>query len=82
MSQVDLSQLRINESAAKPRRPMGPRIFGGVILVITLAVVLTSLWPLLWPARIVEMAAVRTANVQSALSTIATAEAVGWVEPD
>jgi len=82
MSQIDLSQLRIDESAAKPRQPLGPRIFGITVLLIAVAVVLTFLWPLLSPPRLVPTAAIRAANGSSATSTVATAEAVGWVEPD
>ena len=82
MTQVDLSQLRIDESATKPKRPIGPRVLGGAVIALLAAVALTFLWPLLRPARVVTTAPVRLADVTSPTSSVATAEAVGWVEPE
>lgn len=83
MSNVDLSALRIDESAqAVPRRPVGQRLLVLAVIGIALAVTATFLWPILWPPRAVHMAPVRAAGQTSQQSTIATTEAVGWVEAD
>ncbi|MFN3243777.1 MAG: efflux RND transporter periplasmic adaptor subunit [Planctomycetota bacterium] len=84
MSNVDLSALRIDESqAAVPKRPLGPRLFVGGVLVLALAVAATFVVPLLLPPRAVRMAGITavTDGVQVA-SSRATTEAVGWVEAD
>ena len=84
MSNVDLSALRIDESqAAVPRPPLGPRLLVAGVVLLTLAVAVTFLWPILMPPRSVRMAAVHAADSGSAaVSTTATTEAVGWVEAD
>ena len=82
MSQLDLSSLRMQPSAAPlPRRPWGPRLLTGAVLLLAAVVAATFLWPLLRPVRSVPMAAVReVAASQSAAQAIA--EAAGWIEPD
>lgn len=84
MSNVDLSALRIDESQATvPKPPLGPRLLVAGVVLLTLAVAVTFLWPILMPPRSVRMAAVHTADSGSAaVSTTATTEAVGWVEAD
>ena len=85
MSQVDLSALRMQAPpTARPRRPLGPRLLGSATAALALAVAASFLWPLLWPARAVEMASVRTIEVAGggAEGGGAVAEAVGWVEAD
>ena len=83
MSNVDLSGLRIDEaSAAIPKRPIGPRLLVAAVIALALAVAATFLVPILWPPRAVRMAAVQPESHSSQTSSTATAEAVGWVEPD
>lgn len=82
MTRVDLSELRIDESAVKPKRPLGPRVLAAAVIALLVAVAATFLWPLLRPVRAVATAPVRAADVASPTSTVAVAEAVGWVEPE
>ena len=84
MSNVDLSALRIDEAqSVVPKRPLGPRLFVGGVLVLALAVAATFIVPLLLPPRAVRMAGIAavTDGVQVATAS-ATTEAVGWVEAD
>lgn len=81
--EVDLSALRIDAGAPPvPRRPLGPRLLVLAVLALLLAVAATFLWPLLRPVRAVRMAAVRPAGATATTASVATAEAVGWVEAD
>ena len=83
MTQVDLASLRIEDSARTPRRPLGPRLLAGSVLLLLLATAATFLWPLLRPVREVPTAPIRAAGQTTiAAAGIAVAEAVGWVEPD
>ena len=85
MSNVDLSKLKISETAAMPRRPLGPRLLVAGVLLLAVAVAATFLWPLLLPPRTVRTAAIAVADVDDAKHAgagTATAEAVGWVEAD
>lgn len=83
MSNVDLSALRINDaSAAVPKRPIGPRLLVAAVIALALAVAGTFLVPMLWPPRAVRMAAVQPESQGTQTSSTASAEAVGWVEPD
>ncbi|MCR9247974.1 MAG: efflux RND transporter periplasmic adaptor subunit [bacterium] len=82
MTGVDLRELRIDETATKTRAPLGPRILAWGVVALLVTVALTFLWPLLRPTRLVTTAAIRPADVASPTSTVATAEAVGWVEPE
>lgn len=83
MSPVDLSALRIDAAATKPKRPLGPRLLAAAVIAILATTGLTFLWPLLRPVRAVPTAPIQAmgaANVAAA--GVAVAEAVGWVEPD
>jgi multidrug efflux pump subunit AcrA (membrane-fusion protein) len=80
MSEVDLSALRI-EHERPPRKPLGPRIALGVLVVIVLGVIASFVVPLMAPVRVVQTAPVRAAGVAAATGT-SVAEAAGWVEPD
>lgn len=84
MSNVDLSALRIDEpQSAVPKRPLGPRLFVGGVIVLAISVAATFIVPLLLPPRAVRMASITavTDGVQVATAS-ATTEAVGWVEAD
>ena len=82
MSSVDLSALRMTEQApAIPKRPFGPRMLGAGALALVLVVATTFLWPLLKPTRVVPTAQIEAAT-SAGPSTVAMAEAAGWVEPD
>lgn len=82
MSSVDLSALRMAELApAIQKRPLGPRLLGAGALVLVLAVAMTFVWPLLKPTRVVPTAQIEAAT-SAGPSTVAMAEAAGWVEPD
>ena len=81
MTSVDLSALRMEQQPAIPKPPLGPRLLAGGVLLLAVVVALTFAWPLLRPVRAVPMVAVRTAGTEAA-STMAMAEAAGWVEPD
>ncbi|MBK8098818.1 MAG: efflux RND transporter periplasmic adaptor subunit [Planctomycetes bacterium] len=81
MTGVDLSALRMEQQPAMPKRPLGPRLLGGLVLLLAVVVALTFAWPLLRPVRAVPMVPVRTAGTEAA-ATMAMAEAAGWVEPD
>lgn len=80
MSKVDLSALRMQPATA-PRRPLAPRLWTAVFVLIAALVALSFLWPILRPARAVPMAAVRAGEVVTTAGATA-AEAVGWVEAD
>ena len=80
MSEVDISALRMTETPP-PRRPLGPRIALGVLVLLALGVAATFLVPLLTPPRPVATAPVQTATAEAG-SGVATAEAAGWIEPD
>ena len=89
MSQIDLSALRMQAPAAElPRRPRGPRVLTGALVLLALAVLATFVWPLLVRARAVPMAAVLPAPFAAGERTHrgtaagVAAEAVGWVEAD
>lgn len=81
MSPVDLSNLRMESPPAMPRRPLGPRLWAGAVLLLALAVAATFCWPLLRPVRAVPMAAVRATSATEQAAR-AIAEAAGWIEPD
>ncbi len=84
MSKIDLAALKIDDAqAAVPKPPLGPRLLIGGVVLLSLAVAATFLWPILVPPRAVRMAPVRAAEtgVQTAAAA-ATTEAVGWVEAD
>lgn len=82
MSSVDLSALRMAEQPpAIPKRPLGPRLLGASALGLVLAVAATFVWPLLKPTRIVPTSQIEVAN-STGPSTVAMAEAAGWIEPD
>jgi RND family efflux transporter MFP subunit len=82
MNSVDLSALRMAEQPPViPKRPIGPRLLAAGALGMVVAVAATFLWPLLQPARIVP--AVQVESVAAiGPSTVAMAEAAGWIEPD
>ncbi len=82
MSQVDLSALRVTERVATARRPLGPRVFTAIVVLLGLVVAATFVWPLLRPVRAVPMAQVRAAEGAVATAATAIAEAAGWIEPD
>ncbi len=82
MSAMDLSALRMAEQPpAIPKRPLGPRLLGWGALGLVLAVAATFVWPFLRPTRIVSTAQIEAA-ASTGTSTVAMAEAAGWVEPD
>ena len=82
MSSVDLSALRMAEQPAPiQKRPLGPRILAYIAGGLVMAVATTSLWALLRPMRVVPMAQVEAA-ASTGPSTVAMAEAAGWIEPD
>jgi len=83
MSNVDLSALRIDETnTTVPKRPIGPRLLVFAVIALAIAVAATFLVPMLWPPRAVRMVAVQPETHSSQTSATASAEAVGWVEPD
>ena len=83
MSKIDLSELRMDAApAAPPKRPWGPRVAGGLLLVIVLAVAASFLWPMLRPVQSVRTTSVLQVDVETTGTRIATAEATGWIEPD
>lgn len=83
MSNVDLSALRIDESnTTVPKRPIGPRLLVFAVIALAITVAATFLVPMLWPPRAVRMVAIQPESHSSQASTTASAEAVGWVEPD
>jgi len=81
MSEVDLSALRM-EPQKPVKRPLGPRLAIGALVLIVIAVGVSFLLPVLRPARKVRTAAVRAGGSESASARAATAEAAGWIEPD
>ena len=82
MSAVDLSALRMAEQPpAIPKRPLGPRLLAVGAVGLVLAVVATFVWPLLHPTRTVPTAQIEVAT-STGPSTVALAEAAGWIEPD
>lgn len=88
MSEPDLKSLRIDAEAARPRRPIAPRLLAGLVIVLLGAVTVTFVYPLIRPTRAVRTAPVRAAAVDNGGSAAIAgpgqiaAEAVGWVEPD
>ncbi|MGQ0615311.1 MAG: efflux RND transporter periplasmic adaptor subunit [Planctomycetaceae bacterium] len=84
MSAVDLSALRMKEqpSGGPPRRPLGPRLMLGALLLLAASIAASFLLPLLTPARKVRTAAVRAAGGAGGATRVTVAEAAGWIEPD
>lgn len=90
MSEPDLKSLRIDAEAARPRRPIAPRVLAGLVIVLLGAVTVTFVYPLIRPTRAVRTAPVRAAAADESgpAAAVATgagqiaAEAVGWVEPE
>ncbi len=78
MSKVDLSALRMDGPAPAPPRRM--RLAGPALAIVSVALLVTFLLPVLRPARAVRTAAVRATAAKADM--IATAEAAGWIEPD
>ena len=84
MTNVDLSTLRIDDApAVAPKRPIGPKLLVSAVLLLTVTVAATFLWPLVSPPRAVRMAAVQAVSAGSKVAaSLATTEAVGWAEAD
>ena len=52
MTNVDLSALRIDDApAVAPKRPIGPKLLVSAVLLLTVTVAATFLWPLVSPPR-------------------------------
>jgi len=78
---VDLSSLRMEQKQAV-RKPLGPRLAAGVVLLVLVGLVVSFVVPLLAPVREVATAAVRIAESGSVPAGVTVAEAAGWIEPD
>jgi len=84
MSKVDLDALRIDRDTAPeaPRRPLGPRLLLGAMVLLVVGVVASFLVPLLMPVRSVRTAQVRAAQGEAESTRVGVAEAAGWIEPE